>query len=221
MANKAILYSGDRPNFIEGWFDLRRPVNITDADYLAVQSLCRITNLANQAVEQLGHSYRGFKVGAAVLALDEPGRRAGIYFGGNYTPYEGAEWNCAEKRAFEVVHKRGFNRILALAVSGPPQIDVSGVESPTLHPCDKCREMMRESELTEPNTLVATANLDQTAHELFTVDSLIRRHETKQPQAFPSYHLLLPYYWQQVLEFDPQEEKDELAILEEIRKMAG
>jgi cytidine deaminase len=221
VANRQILYPGDRTNFVEGWFDLRRPVNITDTDYLAVQSLCRITDLANQANEHLGHSYRGFKVGAAVLALDEPGRRAGIYFGGNLTPYKGAPWNCAEKRAFEVVQERGFNRILALAVSGPPQIDASGVESPTLHPCHKCRTMMNESDMTDPNVLVATTNLDQTAHELFTLDSLIRRHDTKQPQPFPDYHSLLPFYWQQVLEFDPKKEKEEHAILEDMRKKAG
>jgi cytidine deaminase len=216
VANQ-ILFPGDRPNFIEGWFDLKRPVVITDVEYLAVQSLCRISDLANQAVEELGHSYRAFMVGAAVLALDEPGGRAGIYFGGNFTPYEGAEWNCAEKRAFESVRERGFNRVLAIGVSGPPQADASGVESPTLHPCHKCRAMMQGSDMTHPDTLVVTASVDQTAHEIFTLDSLACLHETHQPQPFPNYHPLLPFYWQQVLEFDPKKEKEELAILESMR----
>lgn len=215
--SSGVLRPGDRPSFIEGWYDLNSPVEI-DADYLTVQSLCRVIDLSQQAIEQLGISYRGFKVGCAILALDELGHRSGIYFGGNFTPYQGAQWNCAEKRALSKIEERGFNKVLAIAVSGPPQTDVSGVESPTLHPCHRCRAMFAQSELIQPETLVATSTPDGSAHELFTQESLERLHATHEPQSFPDTHRLLPFYWDQAINYDQSEERLEMARLDLIAK---
>lgn len=220
MSNPDILRPGDRPKFVEGWFDLDTLPDI-DVEYLTIQSLCRITDLSQQAVEMLGESYRGFKVGCAVLALDEPGRRTGIYFGGNFTPFKGAEWNCAEKRALATIEARGFTSALAVAVSGSPQIDVSGVESPTLHPCHKCRAMLEQSPLMQPDTLIATSTPSGDAYELFTRDSLIERHATGQEQPFPDHHFMLPFYWDQILTFDAEAEKDEMATLDKIARITN
>ena len=211
------LQPGDRPDFIEGWHDLSVGGVQADVPYLVTQSLCRILNLSHQAVERLGESYRGFRVGAAVLALDSNLGRTGIYFGGNYTPFKGAEWNCAEKRAFEVVRAKGFTRVLGVAVSGPAQPDsVSGIESPTLHPCHRCRGLLATSDLVNEDTLVATTNLAEDEFELFTVKSLLALHDTGQPQPFPEYHPLLPAYWNQILSFDADDERAEMAILEKM-----
>jgi len=203
---------------MEGWFDVDALAQRAGIPNLVVQSLCRILDLSHQAIEQLGQSYRGYKVGAAVLAHDEFGGRLGIYFGGNYTPYKGATWNCAEKRALEVVQKRGFNRVLAVAISGPaPHVDeISGVESPTRHPCSKCRGMLSESPLIAPDTLIATSNLTEDAYELHTAESILQLHETGEPQDFPDYDRLLPIYWLQILRYNPAAERAELAILHKI-----
>jgi len=215
------LGPADRPRFTEGWYDLSRFRDEVDINYLAVQSLCRIVDLSQQAVEQLGHSHRGFKVGAAAYVLDEPGKRTGVYFGGNFTPYKGAPWNCAEKRALETIRARGFTKVLAIAVSGPPQIDISGVESPTLHPCHKCRAMFDGSKLTSADMLIATATPTGDAHELFTLGSLLKLHETKQEQPFPCNHVLLPHYWNQVLSYDAETERAELETLALMAKAAN
>lgn len=216
MSGLDIVRPGDRPRFVEGWRDLRNLPPEFDMEYLTIQSLCRIIDLSQQAVDMLAESYRGFKVGAAVLALDEPGMRTGIYFGGNLTPYEGADWNCAEKRALETVESRGFNRALAIAVSGQPQVDVSGVESPTLHPCYKCRDMFEQSGLVLPDTLIATSTPSGDAYELHTLASLIKRHAEKKEQPFPGYHNLLPFYWNQILTYDAEDERADMERLDKI-----
>jgi cytidine deaminase len=219
--SKTPLQPGDRPRFVEGWQDLNIYRGPVDIEYLTIQSLCRIIDLSQQAVEQLGHSYRGFKTGAAILALDEPGHRTGIYFGGNYTPYKGADWNCAEKRALRTVQARGFTNVLAIAVSGPLQIDESGVKSPTLHPCYKCRAMFEQSDLFSPDAFIATATPDGSAHELHTLESLLALHATHEPQPFPVGHQLLPFYWKQILDFDAAEEKAEVARLAAIASISN
>jgi cytidine deaminase len=169
---------------------------------------------------QLGESYRGFIVGAAALAIDRSGTKTGIYVDGNYTPFEGAEWNCAEKRLLEKVEERGFERIEAIAVSGPFQPDgESLLMSPTLHPCGRCRRRLQASPLTHPNTLIASVNLSETRYELFTIESLSKFHETGEPQPFPVYHPALEQYWRLALEFDRADELREQRILEGIAEI--
>lgn len=221
MSSPDALRPGDRPRFIEEWHNLNQLPCSIDITYLTVQSLCRIVDLSQQAVERLGTSYREFKVGCAVLAFDEPSMRTGIYLGGNFTPYEGAEWNCAEKRALQRVENYGFSEVLALAVSGPPQVDVSGVEFPTLHPCHKCRAMLEQSSLVQSDTLIATSTPSGDAYELFTRNSLIERHTTRQEQPFPDHHFMLPFYWDQILTFDAEAEKDEMARLDKIARITN
>lgn len=208
----------DRPPFVEGLQEFSRASRLIDPRFLVVQSLCRVVDLSQQAVERLGNSYRGFKVGAAVLALDDTSGRMGIVFGGNYTPYKGADWNCAEKGAFERARQRGFNRVLAVGVTGPLQPDSeSGIESPTLHPCYRCRAMMDESDMTAPDTLIATSNLQETAYELFDLEGLLALHRQKITPQFPDYHPQLPMYWNQITSYDREAEMREYEIL---RRMA-
>ena len=213
IMTSSYLQPGDRPDFIEGWHDLGKTGSQIDVPYLVTQSLCRILDLSHQSVERLGESYRGFKVGTAVLALNNSGR-TGIYFGGNYTPFKGSEWNCAEKRALEAVRAGGFSKVLAIAVSGSPQPDaISGITSPTLHPCHRCRGLLSSSDLVNEETLIATTDLAENEYELFSVKSLLAFHDTQRPQPFPEYHPLLPTFWSQILTYDAVEERAEMTML--------
>jgi cytidine deaminase len=214
-----IVAAGDIAPFIEGWHDIRSLPSGFNLRSYVVQSLCRIVDLSQQAVEELGQSYRGFKVGSAILALDSNGLRTGTYFGGNLTPYKGADWNCAEKRAFETVQQRGFDTVLAIAVTGPVQPDEnSGVQSPTLHPCQHCRGLLASSPLVHNETLIATSNLEHTEFELFTRNSLLALHQTGQPQPFPDYHPMLPVYWDQLIRMEENSriDREELMILSQM-----
>lgn len=217
-----VLQPGDRPEFIEGWRDLRPLLGLIDIEGLAIQSLGYLLELSYQAVDRMGQSYRGFNVGAAVLAIDTLGYRSGIYFEGNFTPYKGAEWNCAEKRLLEKVAERGFDRVEAIAITGPTQQDEeSGLVPPTLHPCGKCRGLLDSSPLIHPNALIATMSLDEDQYELHSVQSLLQHHQTNQPQPIPGeYHPQLGVYWDQVVSFNREEELAERAILQRIADLA-
>lgn len=217
MSKTGYLQPGDRPEFIEGWVDLARSPAELDVPYFVTQSLCRLLDLSRQSVENVAHSYRGFRVGTAVLAHDTQGGRLGIHFGGNFTPYKGAEWNCAEKRAFEVIPQRGYDKVLAIAVSGPPYKDSeSGIESPTCQPCHRCRCLLQTSTMVGADTLVASTNLSEDVFELSTVESLLKLHETGQQQPFPVYHPLLPYYWRQIVTYNAEDERAEIEGLTSI-----
>lgn|GEM_PF-3066663 len=203
-----VLSPGDRPDFIEGFHSLHGLLANMDTAFYVVQKLAQLVDLAEQARDQLGKSYRAFRVGCAVLAIDNSRSKIGIYFGGNYTPYKGAEWNCAEKRALESTGKKGFNGILAIAVVGKPQKDNSGVTSDTLHPCSRCRDMFESSTLIKPDTLVLTATPELDEFELHTADSLALRHKTGNVQDFPNYHPSLHAYWEQLLVMNKNAETD-------------
>lgn len=219
MATRA-LSAGDRPDFIEGWSDDRALLRVTGLEFLVVQSIARAVDLSVQARETLGESYRDFKVGSAIMALDESGGRTGFYFAGNYTPHKGADWNCAEKRGLGKITERGFNRALIIAVAGEPGEIYDGIEAPTLHPCNRCQGLFEESKLVRPDTLVVTSNADGTNHELFTANSLIELHKTGLKQPFPAdYHPMLGTFWRQILEFDADDEMRERAMMNEIYKL--
>jgi hypothetical protein len=81
--------------------------------------------------------------------------------------------------------------------------------------------MLEGSTLTSPDMLVVTTNFETNAFELFTINSLINRHLEKKEQPFPKSHPLLPFYWKQLHEFDPESEKLELERLNRIANIVN
>lgn len=213
-----VLEPGDRPRFIEGWTEVPSHIDIR---YAAVQLIPHLVDLSRQAVDELGESYRGFNVGTAFLVQDTTGGRNGIYFGGNYTPFKGAEWNCAEKRAKERIQAAGFDKVIAMAVAGPVQADSeSGLVTPTLHPCGRCRGMMCDCELFDGDTLIVTTTLDESELEIFTLDGLLSYHETGVKPPFPSdFHPMLEISWDSFVNYDPTVDEREMEILMRMRDL--
>lgn len=199
------LFPGDRPDFIEGFYGLNGPTANIDKRFNVVQKLIQLVDLAEQARDRLGESYRNFTVGCAVLAYRSQQNYMGIYFGGNYTPFKGADWNCAEKRAIGYTKLNGFDNVLALAVVGIPQDDTK-----TLHPCSKCRDMLTTEPTVSLDTLIVTATPNLETFEIHTVGSLILRHMTQELQIFPEYHPSLPGYWSQILAMNENAEVDRI-----------
>lgn len=84
-------------------------------------------------------SWRGFRVGCALIAEDARGRRR-IFAGFNVKAQREDTTLCAERMAILRAENAGFNRVVAVAVSGRPQHE-EGDPHPTLHCCPKCRAM--------------------------------------------------------------------------------
>lgn len=84
-------------------------------------------------------SWRGFRVGCALIAEDARGRRR-IFAGFNVKARREDSTLCAERMAVVRAENAGFNRVVAVAVSGRPQHE-EGDLNPTLHCCSRCRAM--------------------------------------------------------------------------------
>jgi cytidine deaminase len=151
-----------------------------DARPIVVQSLRRLVETSRQAAEQLAHSYRGFDVGAAMLAQSADGSHSQIFSRGNHTPYAGAAWGCAEKRTIEHIEEEGLSKVLAISVTGPPYSNPDhGIDAPTCQPCMRCIGLLGESPVITDETLLVTASTGEDFFEVNTVGSLLASHEIR------------------------------------------
>lgn len=120
-------------------------------------------------------SYRGFRVGVAAVALQSQNGQIDIFTGENTKPNATKFKVCAETRAIRQAHRKGFDTVVGLVVTGPPQPDGgSNRVSPTLHCCEDCRH--HNFPKLRPDTLVATVHPDQNRFQLMTVDELGQLH---------------------------------------------
>ena len=136
-----------------------------DARHLAAFKKRRRTliRLARQAASR-ANSYRGFKVGCVVLGWD--GRDYKTFLGANIKPVEGGPKVCAEPQAIGSARAAGCELVVAIMVSGKPQIDHgSGFEPPTLHPCEACRFLMRNIPEVQDDTIILTVCNDEGPEE--------------------------------------------------------
>ena len=131
-------------------------------------------------VRKRAKSWREFNVGAFALAHSRYNGYFPPFWGFNVKENPEDKTDCAEKRLILSAEEAGFDRIIVLAVSGPLQKDeISGRESPTLHPCWRCRELFQESPIMHPKTLIFTVHPEFDIFELRTVEQLINFHEVK------------------------------------------
>jgi cytidine deaminase len=160
-------------------------------------------------------SYRDFGVGAVALVYDSYTETAGVILGTNYKEHPKQLKLCAEmgillhmRSSGEHVERWGFipqkkfDVVVALVISGPLQPDaVSGLVTPTLHPCAECRDMFEQEPEFRDDTLVVTtrteANVFRGSFEVtveeHTVAELLTRHRHEpSPQPFSATLTLLP-----------------------------
>jgi cytidine deaminase len=155
------------------------PVDISESDlsWSALNSLVFTIRQAETASFQ-ALSYRDFRVGAAATTFNSTTRNLGLVTGFNVKPSEENTINIhAEQMVIEKVRHHGLGQILALAVWGEPQIDdANAQESPTLHPCALCREMISEAPEITPSTAILSSNPGFTKVELYGPGELENYH---------------------------------------------
>ena len=125
------------------------------------------------------NSWRGFRVGCAVLAWN--GKKYQSFVGANVKPVDGGSKFCSEWQAIGTARAEGFHLIVAVVVSGKPQMDQrSGFEPPTLHPCEACRFLMRNiSEILDDTIILTVCNSEGPEEEMSFLElwELHRYHE--------------------------------------------
>ena len=133
--------------------------------------------MARQALMTEAVSYRNFHVGASLLAVDEIGKRMGIYSAGNKKYNPKVEKYCAENSVIQQAQDDAMTRAIGLVVVGTSDGDrikgVTGRATPTLHPCDVCRTVFIDSPIVKSDMLVVTTGDTYDAHQVHSVDQLI------------------------------------------------
>ncbi len=142
---------------------------------LFLELLPELIREARIAAEDQAHSYRGFNVGASVLAVIPGTDEHGTAAAGNLKRRE-KQKVCAEKTALGRVRQAGYTRALGLVVSATTNIEqihaVTGRSSATLHPCGDCLSMFGHHPLVRKTTPIVTIGQDKDIYQLHTVQQL-------------------------------------------------
>ncbi len=165
---------------------------VTWAEHLAALKEHRV-ELVRRAKEaqQDAINWRGFKVGAAVLAYStfrdslpefdaEHDKRYRFYTGANLMPMEGDKDAkiCAEPVAVMSAIRAKFDLIVAICIVAVPQIDdTTKLPATTLHPCRGCRIILKALPVMTPETRVITmAPEDGGPMEEHSFEELLAKH---------------------------------------------
>ncbi len=138
------------------------------------------------------HSYRNFLVAAGFLAFDWDGR-SGLYVKGNYK-VEGKEKSCAEWNAEAALRKKGFHKAAGVIVQGTSDTGlihaVTGIATPTLHPCpDKCQPMLKNSPVIPADMPIVTIADDGSRFQAFILSDLFNYYEQDNIDAVTNYNI--------------------------------
>ena len=106
--------------------------------------------------------YSRFNVGAAVRAASGK-----VYVGANIENASYGATNCAERSAIFAAVMAGERRIVALAVAG----GANGQVTDYCAPCGVCRQVMRE--FADPKELVVYVAKSETDFRTFTLEELL------------------------------------------------
>ena len=162
--------------------------------------------------QELAVSYRGFKVGAALVGLSFQPSNFQIMTGVNIKPDEESAMNVhAEQSALQKAHDRNVDAVSMIVVVGETQSDKqSGHEMHTLHPCGLCRGIMNTNSLVDKNaTLIASTLPNFSTIELYSVNEFIHYHETHDDSLLHRFQL------PQLSLFDPIDQTNEPIILQD------
>jgi len=137
-------------------------------------------------VAEYAYSYRGFKVGCAVLAWRPKGiglpEKYRIFKAANAKPIEGKQKFCGEMTTACYAWSNGYTRIIAIAVAGLPQADGgSGILSETLHPCEVCRPFLAAFPAVTRDTKIVTVHNHSGLVREFTLEEIMRIHDDPIP----------------------------------------
>ena len=130
-------------------------------------------------------SYRNFRVGCAVLAVNpntrKEKRRWRIFTGYNIKVAQDARPICAEQIAVHSAREAGHTKIIGIVVVGVPQAPeedprITDREQQSLGPCKECRRSLKETPGIETDTYIATFNPEDTEWEIYLFHELLALH---------------------------------------------
>lgn len=122
-------------------------------------------------------SYRGFSVGVWGIIYRSDGQSYSLTHGANFKNGPGNSDVDIHAEEFVVNSLQAGDKLAGLTVIAPLQADsASGKETPTLHPCYKCREKIAGGGGSTKDTLIVCATPDITAVQWGGIEDYIRYH---------------------------------------------
>lgn len=116
--------------------------------------------------DRRARSYRNFKVGSAVISVNDEKHEAAGFVSANSKLSKEDDKICAEMNIVGEAKKQGYDYHVGLFVVGttdPEEIkEVTGLATPTLHPCEPCRALIDEA------TVVISTGYDEDVYEVYT-----------------------------------------------------
>ena len=131
-------------------------------------------------VRQTAICYRNFKVGAAAVGFTADGM-ARVFVGANKRVDKTHPKNCAEMQIMRAA-KTAKAQLAVIVIIGKRNKDNgSGLKPRTLHPCDKCRAIMRRhirqgTGVITPKTKIVSVRPACDVMEELTVEELMKYH---------------------------------------------
>ena len=151
-----------------------------------IDSVPFLVESARSAARIDSHSYRGFLVGAAAFTLVAQSQEIGIFTSGNLKRGPHTAKVCAEKKALARAEKAGYAEAIGIVVAATSDTElieeVTGVASPTLHPCGECRRLFDKHPIMQDETLIVTVGLDSDEYQVHShaqLRTLYERNETE------------------------------------------
>lgn len=210
---------------IEGFHKIDSAV---DPHLVVLQQAKYAINNARSFQRRHALSYRDFRVGASVVALNEKKNFLAIYSGANYKKKQEDPKQCAEMAAGGMARKEGANYpvgVFIVGVSDPELIrQVTGRSTLTLHPCNVCREFLDDSSVVVSTSENVNAYQVHTGREIidlyqepndFTTRRMRRQHELDLPLErlivdpdLGSFDDAQPIYQELIASYDYQPDTD-------------
>lgn len=151
----------------------------------------RVPELIDQARdtyydEREAYSYRGFRVGLSGLVMTRGSHDTGTLTAGNLKKVAKPKL-CAEQRFLARVRKAGYDQVVGFVLAATTDrtkiTEVTGLATPTLHPCDECRAKLSRSSLITDDTLVVSAGIDKDYYQVQRWGQLTDRYGSEEEDA--------------------------------------
>ncbi|HEX7368532.1 MAG TPA: hypothetical protein VF261_02655 [Candidatus Saccharimonadales bacterium] len=152
-----------------------------DPVYAFLQQVPQLIVRAREIGARSAYSYRNVYVAGSIYGIDESEKTVWQETTGS-VKRQGKEKVCFEKRALALASKTLIPRIIGMVILGASdrrQIEsISGLATPTLHPCVVCRaETLAQHPAVSASTLAVTSGLQGDVNQVFSVGQLQRLYE--------------------------------------------
>ncbi len=149
----------------------------------SVPELVRKSRLAN---EDETYSYRGFKVGVTGLFW-VPDTQDTVFLSAGNLKKQGKPKFCAEQRLLIRARKAGFTQAIGLVITATTDrqkiSEVTGLPTPTLHPCEECRSVLSQDKMMTADTLLLTTGVESSYFQVHRFGELVTRYSEGEIEA--------------------------------------